>query len=178
MIALLGSIAILLLTCAVIVLFAMMGEVASRLGDSVARPTTTRDLLDANLGKAPTWWPAPIDADSPPSLALILSTSCQVCVKVSRSLAELGPDSLSDQTALVISCPNFDRGWSFAEEFALPNIGGTLVIDDRGEWARNELNIDISPSIVTFEGGTILAAYAFGSLDDLPPLAFAQPARD
>lgn len=156
MLAAFVTLTLLLLTIAVVALFAMMGELAARVGAQGAGTSTgigdwAMEEPDFDDAVEPQWWPEPIESlrDRPYGLVVVLSSSCQSC---SQFLA--GDLAVLQEYAptYVVSCPSKDRADMFLQSHPVLNNYPTYV-DVMGDWAREQLGVDVSPSAVLFAGG-------------------------
>lgn len=160
-----------LLTVAIVALFAMMGELASKVeafrGGSYPEMTDWADSLDGiSFDGAPTWWPEPLAylKDAPYGVVVVLSSSCRSCSYFADG--ELGQlDPLNP--AFVLSCPSADRGRAFLEHHSNLASQTALFIDDGGNWSREQLGLDVSPSAVLVERGEPIAAFTMSSPKEL-----------
>jgi hypothetical protein len=174
------GVALLVLSGAVVLLFAMFGELASRVGDPEenGRWTGTRSLDEAHLGAEPSRWPEELSAvgAAPEGLLLVLSPTCGSCQEVARQLVTEGGPSRVRPFALAVSCSAAEVGRAFIEEQSLERY--PYFIDATGEWVRTELGVHSSPVGLFFAGGRLVAAHVFGDVNALNALAesvFAQP---
>jgi hypothetical protein len=174
------GVALLVLAGAVVLLFAMFGELASRVGEPEenGRWTGTRPLEEARLGAQPSRWPPELSAvgNAPQGLLLVLSPSCGSCQEVARQLVLEGGPSPARPFALAVSCSAGEVGRNFIEEQSLEPY--PHFIDEAGEWVRTELDVHSSPVGLFFADGRLVAAHVFGDVNALNALAesiFAQP---
>jgi hypothetical protein len=162
------SVALLLLTAAVVLLYAMMGELASRLpstGGNGAKQVTP--LKDYRSGTYVSDLPGGLSAlsdQSKPTL-LVLSPICGSCAKVAAELSTINPETLGIPLGLVISSGSAET----AEEFVATHEVGRFphLIDEGGIWVRDNFGVNISPSALLFEKGVLTSAYTFGTFDAL-----------
>lgn len=160
-----------LLTAAIIALFAMMGELASKVeafrSGSYPEMTDWADSLEGiSFDGAPTWWPGPLAflRDAPYGVVVVLSSSCRSCSYFADG--ELGQlESLNP--AFVLSCPSADRGQAFLERHPNLTSQSALFIDDGGNWSRDQLGLDVSPSAVLVVRGEPVAAFTMSSPKEL-----------
>jgi hypothetical protein len=159
MVALLCAV-LLLLTVAVIALFAMMGELNARVA---AAP-----LSDAHAGNPDPWasarefradppayWPKELGFRSATELIVVLSTACQTC---SAFLTGRLDDLHFANPSFVISTASADRAAIFRDSH--PVLGEYKVfVDVMGEWAREQLHVDTSPTALLFRDGVPVAAF-------------------
>jgi hypothetical protein len=165
MLELLLGVGLLALAACMVVLFAMVGELASRLPTAGEGPWV-RPIEDARIGHAPASWPQGLlpefPADDEREVLLVLSTVCESCRAVA---AELSSHRSADRKGLglVLSTGNRENGEAFLQEF---NLGSFRhAIDEGGGWTTTELGVRISPAGVLVENGVIARAFTFSDLD-------------
>jgi hypothetical protein len=154
------ALALLLLTAAVVYLFAMMGVLASRIGlgpeADWLRPVEgwRDDVTTAD-------WPGELAAlaDKPASALLVLSPICNTCNQIAQSLAASTPRS---PVGLVIS----SNGRGSGQEFITKHRVGSFphFIDDQGAWTTATVGVNGSPTALLFHGGKITGAYTFSNV--------------
>jgi hypothetical protein len=178
------GVALLVLAGAVVLLFAMFGELASRVGEPEqgGRWKGTRPLEEARLGAEPSGWPAALAVvgAAPEGLLLVLSPSCGSCQEVAKQLMTEGGPGRARPFALEVSCNGIEAGRGFIEQYSLEQYPHFL--DDAGEWVRTELDVQSSPVGLFFADGRLVAAHVFGDVNALSALADsvfaeAQPQR-
>ncbi|MEU8264996.1 hypothetical protein AB0C02_30835 [Micromonospora sp. NPDC048999] len=166
------ALAVFVLAVAVIGLFAMMGELGSRVpaSDTDAVPSRLDPIDQARLGGEVDSWPTGLahlrDADH--GLLVVLSTLCTSCGRIASGAT--GPLSMpTPAAAILVSCPQEAAGAAFVD-------GNPMVrdhphaLDIGGEWLIRNFNVDISPSVLVFERGRLRSAFTFGSVDALKHL--------
>lgn len=160
--------ALLLLAGAIVVLFAMLGELASRVPDPGRRDRTVLPLEGARVGHTPATWPdelSAIAATTERTVVLVLSTVCATCEDVARQLAaDIGRDDVDD-LALVVSCEQSPTGEEFLARHGLQRL--PAYIDPGGHWAKSELGVAVSPTAVVLRGRQLAAALVFQDLTAL-----------
>ena len=115
----------LLLAAAVVVLFAMLGELYARVEPGAGRDaaSSVRLLTDVPVGRGPLTWPAELaevrDADL--GAVLVLSTACASCTRVAGHLAG-GADLGAIPVAIVVSTVNFGGSTPFSSRSFRPSI--------------------------------------------------------
>jgi hypothetical protein len=156
------ALVLLLLAAAVVLLFAMMGELSSRLpgpeGAATGRlaPVTGyRD--DVTTGD----WPAELAplSHEPSTALLVLSPICTTCGKVAASLTS---QILDPPVGLVISSHGRASGEEFIARHTLQAI--PHFIDDGGAWASSTVGVNQSPTALLFSDGKITGAYSFSDV--------------
>jgi hypothetical protein len=164
------GIVILLLAGGVVLLFAMFGELASRLPDQQGgeRSQDVWALESGNIGAAPATWPASIESHvTAPDhrMLFVLSTACAPCKGIAAQLSdEISAGSMPD-VALVISTANHDNGEAFVKQYQLDAL--PHHIDEGGNWVRTEFGVDTSPSALTIHDGRLESVVAFQDINAL-----------
>lgn len=157
---------LLVLAVAVVVLFAMLGELASRVPDrgAASRTRAVAPLDKARLGRAPGRWPDGLAgcADGEPSVLLVLSTACSACADVATQLAEGSSYGSGERLAVLVSCPNRDAGEEFVARHGLGRFRHHL--DEGGEWVSEEFDVRQSPVALVFHGGRLMSAFQFADV--------------
>jgi hypothetical protein len=170
------GVAVFVLAAAVVGLFAMMGELASRLPDE-DRPagpdgpgTGAGDrraerrlwpVPEARLGAEPAEWPAELAAVREAELAhvVVFGSTCVTCGQIANG--ETGSlDVLPPPLALVVACPGPEDGAEFLAKH--PMVAGyPHVIDVGGTWLASNFEVGISPSVLVFARGRLESAHTF-----------------
>lgn len=161
------GVALLVLAAAIVVLFAMFGELASRVPDPASahqRDTRVEPLEDAHLGRAVGVWPTGMP-DSDDATLLVLSTSCESCRDVATQLSSNPGHSEWEGVGLIISTGGRQTGESFIADFALQ--GFPHFVDEGGDWSREELGVQQSPTAVVVRSGLLASAYVFNDVSSL-----------
>jgi hypothetical protein len=188
------SVAVFLLTVAVIGLFAMMGELSSRLPDPgplsgpdgpgrPVRPSTVdgmdvvphpHPVPEARLGAGPAEWPPELAAvrDAERAHVVVFGSTCVTCQRIAGG--ETGPlDALTPPLAVVVSCPLPKDGTEFLRRHPMVTDYPHLI-DVGGSWLQANFDMNTSPSVLVFEHGKLRSAYTFTSaqvLSQLPATA-------
>lgn len=161
------AIALLVLSAAVVLLFAMLGELASRLEGSPESVDRIHPVTAVISGTRPSHWIAPFDID-PPDFLVTFSTSCGTCTAMARQseqlLTTLNSDHGPGRGGLVVSCPYREVGEEFVAKYGLVGDGSRVAIDEDGKWLLSEFGLDLSPSIILFDSGAVRTAYGFTSI--------------
>ncbi|MQA86077.1 MAG: hypothetical protein GEV03_15965 [Streptosporangiales bacterium] len=163
MIVLLSAVS-LVLAIAIVVLFAMMGELASRIPEPGPRRTWMEPIKDVQLGRIPESWPPEL-AQVPErdhSVVLVLSTVCSSC---RAHGAELENHTDWAEAALVVSTPVAANAEAFVAEFGLGSF--PHYVDEGGDWVRAEFEVASSPVALVLRSGRLVGAYSFSDLDTL-----------
>jgi hypothetical protein len=181
------GVAVFVLAAAVIGLFAMMGELASRQPDRIdaspdrPSPTHLHQVAEARLGAAPPRWPdelAPVrDADL--AHVVVFGSTCASCERIASG--ETGPlTALPAPLAVVVSCPRAEDGAAFLARHPMVADHPHLV-DVGGAWLIRNFEVGISPSVLVFTRGRLRSAHTFtaaAALSHLPGPDDHEEARD
>lgn len=153
----------LLLAGAIVVLFAMLGELASRMGTGAEVDTYIEPLTGVPLGHRPAEWPEGLSAlgTAEESVALVLSTACNSCRIVAEQL-RARPELAEGTLAVIVSTADAARAEQFTAEHALGRL--PRYIDVGGDWVTAEFGVRTSPSALMFRHGRLAAAYVFTDL--------------
>ncbi|MBE1492783.1 hypothetical protein [Plantactinospora soyae] len=158
------SIVVLILAGAIVMVFAMLGELSSRVPASNEESLRRIEAIDtARTGHSPSHWPAELAhvAEQEYSLVLILSSTCVSCEKIAGQVSKMldrGPANLG----LVVACPARERGEHFAATHGIDR--GTLYIDEDGAWTKGEFSVETSPAALLFRNGRLQSALLFWDL--------------
>jgi hypothetical protein len=170
---------ILILAAAIVLLFAMLGELNSRLptdqgGAAAQRDSAIFPLDEARLGVEPATWPSelpPIDGADPRTV-LVLSTACSTCQDVAHQLDdELGRGEGGDM-AVVLSTADRRRAEDFVRRYRLDRL--PVYVDEGGAWVGEELGVRMSPTALVMASGRLESALIFQDVSALRA-AVAQP---
>ncbi|MFC0503432.1 hypothetical protein [Micromonospora costi] len=150
--------ALLVLAGAVVVLFAMLGQLSERSGVTPAQGSGVRLLEEARVGRAPDAWPAALAAfaDGPLRIVLVLSTACNSCRTVAGQLAER--TDVAD-VAVVVSTADAPVGAEFVAANGLTRL--PHHVDESGAWVSSQFGISVSPAALVFRDGVLISALAF-----------------
>jgi len=178
MLTALAALFMIILAVAVVALFAMMGELVTRVDSISAHNISSQRgvedwatvLEEFTAKSAPTSWPSELQSvrNLPSKLVIVVSTSCRSCAHFLDGNLDI-LDGLSP--ALVVSCPSKDRADSFLKKHPVGNNGWPVYRDVMGQWSRDELGIDVSPSAVLFRDGEPLTAFTMTSAQSLAEAA-------
>ncbi|MGI5148585.1 hypothetical protein ACQEVC_19765 [Plantactinospora sp. CA-294935] len=163
---------LLVLAAGMVVLFAMVGELASRVGDPASRSRSAEVLLldQARAGHVPAGWPdrlAPLGA-ADRGILLVLSTVCNTCRQLAPEVAALADTGGVDGRPLlgvVVTCGNADSGAEFVATYGLDRLAHH--VDVAGDWVQGEFDIHTSPAALLLAAGRVRAALLF---DDIAAL--------
>lgn len=159
--------ALLVLTIGMVALFAMFGELSSRVGEGPqARSTEIVPLENVNLGHAPETWPAGLRGDrGGRSVLLVLSTACAACKAIAEQLRDDPGYAGWNEMAIVISTAHPVAGQDFVDRYGLGRF--PYHIDAGGIWLTGEFGVQFSPCALVFNDGQLLAAYIFDDIGAL-----------
>lgn len=164
--------ALLILACAVGLLFAMCAELASRSGGNAAEVEPPRYVRP--LGRSSVYlretaaWPAELAAlrGNDDFLLLVLSTSCATCNTI---VEQLGRDDWVDRSAgqlgVVLSTPDRELAEDYVNKYGLAAL--PLYIDVNGDWSEAALGLSLSPAGLIFHHGDLDETYVFNHIDPL-----------
>ena len=168
---------ILVLAAAIVLLFAMLGELNSRLPTDQGAAQRSSDVFpleDAALGVQPATWPAelpPIDSADPRTV-LVLSTACSTCQDVAQQLdGELSRGEGKD-LSVVLSTGDRERADDFVQRYGLDRL--PVYVDEGGDWVGEELGVRMSPTALVMSSGRLESALIFQDVSALRA-AVAQP---
>jgi hypothetical protein len=181
------GVAVFVLAIAVVGLFAMMGELSSRVPETDAPPDprrivhpSTLDITpepiaipEARLETAPAVWPAELAVvrDAPVAHVLVFGSTCVTCGRIANG--ETGPlDVLPPPLAVVVSCPLPKDGTEFLAKHPMVTDYPHLI-DDGGTWLTSNFEVGISPSVLVFERGRLRSAHTFVAANALSHLPAA-----
>jgi hypothetical protein len=155
---------LLVLAGAVVLLFAMFGELASRVGTQTEsiRNDRVEPLENAALGAVPDNWPAELAeaAHAEHALLIVVSSSCRNCADV---MSQLSADAATRADVFVlVSCPTARAGQEFVA--AYETSGLRYHIDEYGSWVGTEFNIHVSPVGLILRNGRLDSALMFTSV--------------
>lgn len=162
----LGAVALLVLTAAVVLLFAMVGELASRVPAADGDDGYANDYSDFIPGAAVSRWPGTLAglAGRRSVTVLVLSSICTTCNEVAGELASYRAEKLAG-IGVVVSCALLPAGEEFVQQHAIDHL--PHYIDDGGAWVRDSFGVNKSPVALRFEDGVLVEAYQFNRLKPL-----------
>lgn len=142
-------------------LFAMMGELAARVGSQDRHSTLTDTRLtpieSVQLGVRPVWWPAEIGhiPAQRHAAVLVLSNVCQSCLHIAEEPAD-SDLRRAPWIGIAISCGSMEAGKEFIEQTGLGE--DRLYLDELGDWTQANFAVTVSPALLQFESGSLIAA--------------------
>jgi hypothetical protein len=175
-------VAVALLALAVCVLFAMVGELATRvLKPEEIRPIElpeAQPIEKVKPGVRVASVPGPLlgrpgEIAAPEDFGIVvLTTVCTSCGSFARELSR-SPKAAKLPTPLyvLISAPNREKAHEFAAETgvdALANI--TVLYDELGQWCHSGLGLNVAPSFLRVSEGQVRGAWQLQSFRDIPVL--------
>jgi hypothetical protein len=159
------SLGFLVLAAAVVVLFAMLGELTARLPTLGVqyRDPAVQEVSGARLGEGPEAWPPQLAravGGDDPALVLVLSSACRSCEDVGVQLGELRRDGPVDRLAVVVSCGHRAAGEDFVDRHRLAEQW-PCFIDEEGVWVRSVFGVQSSPTALVLREGQLVSALVF-----------------
>src|SRR5574340_91912 len=151
--------ALLVLAGAVVLLFAMLGELTARLPylSLGYRDPFVKPLEEARLGATPTVWPEQLEgvADGgQASVLIVLSTSCVSCDNVAIQLQQRTRSGSMAGRAVVVSCRDARTGENFVRRHSLDQL--SYYIDERGDWLETSFGVRTSPTALVLREGVLV----------------------
>lgn len=148
----------LILAGAVVLLFAMMGELASRIPEAEPDRPWMRKNEDVRAGRLPDSWPPELAGtrEHADAVLVVLSTVCNSCRAIAGQLAD---HTDWHEAAVVISTPAAADGHDFVAEFGLESF--PRFIDEGGDWVRTQFGVQSSPTAVALRSGRSAGGYSF-----------------
>jgi hypothetical protein len=158
--------ALLVLAIAILVLFAMLGQLAAGAADprQPYRDRTLRPMDSPRAGQAPSTWPAALRGLEDNCVLLVLSTVCTSCADVAGQLREGGYLDW-DELGIVISTGGTLRGTDWVNQNGLSPF--RHYIDDGGQWVGADFGLRTSPAALIIRGGRLAAAYVFHDVESM-----------
>jgi hypothetical protein len=162
-----AAVALLFLTAAVVLLFAMMGELASRIPETDDGTGQVTPLAEYRRGASSENWPAGLAdlANRHRAALLVLSPICTTCNKVAAELSGYRADERTVPLGLIVSCGTRAAGEEFVGRYSLGDV--PHLIDEGGSWVTGDFGVNMSPSALVFEEGVLIEAYTFGKVEAL-----------
>jgi hypothetical protein len=167
--------ALLVLAAAIVVLFAMMGELSSRVPEPGAarRDASVRPVENAKIGHTPGVWPAGLP-DPLNAVILVLSTACGACEEIARQLSADPAHADWPEVALVVSTAGRRTGENFLAAHGLERF--PHYIDEGGEWTSGEFDVRLSPTALVLRSGRLASAHVFNDVASLrDAIAVSEP---
>lgn len=159
-----------LLTVAVAVLFAMMGELTNRTSQAFpgavgAAPVQLLD--DAPIGKVIQGLPPSFESGRG-GIVLVFSTTCHACEELAPEAARFFNASPGSLIGVLVSCGTEGSGSVFVSGHDLEAL--PVHLDVGGAVATRVLGVSVSPAAVAVsESGVVMSAVAFSSYASLTP---------
>jgi hypothetical protein len=160
-----GVLALLLLTAAVVVLFAMVGELSTRIPEAV-EDSTVAPFTEFIAGASVSEWPGALGGLSHRRSAtvLVLSSICVTCNKVADELSNYRSEKLAD-IGVVVSCALTPVGEEFVGQHSIGHL--PHLVDAGGRWVSENFGVKTSPTALRFQDGVLVEAYSFSKLEPL-----------
>lgn len=146
----------------------MQHRVESRFGPEASK--WTRVLDGARIGARPASRPSGRTWDDGVGAVVVLSTVCASCKRLALTHATWWPFLANRGALIALSGPTEEVCARFLADTGLSTTHqaqGSLEIDPRGEWLRTEMGVETSPSLLRFDAGALVGAWAFSSADGL-----------
>jgi hypothetical protein len=161
------SLALLAFTAALVLLYAMVGELAARVPQSAhdgGDGDFVTPLADHRPGAAPRSWPAGLAAlrHEERAVLLVLSPACSSCNRVARELSAMDAAEFGLPLGVVVSCVDQRAGEEFTARHGLHRL--PTVVDERGRWVTGSFGVRTSPAALVISRGVAAEAYVFGGL--------------
>lgn len=160
------ALVLLVLAGAIVVLFAMLGELAARVGVTDENDSVT-PLEEAHIGSVPEYWPGelmPLVEGGDGSVRIVvLSTACGSCESVARQLVEARENEEALQAGVVVSCGDRRVGEDFVRRHELERLA--TFIDVGGDWVSGSFGVRTSPTGLVIRDGRLESAMVFTALN-------------
>ncbi|HET6633746.1 MAG TPA: hypothetical protein VFH77_01825 [Streptomyces sp.] len=161
------SLALLVFTAALVLLYAMVGELASRVPRAAqedGRADFVTPLTELDPGTVPADWPGQLAAlqGEERAVLLVLSPSCSSCNRVAGELATMGEGEFGLPLGVVVSSGDRRTGEEFAARHGLHRL--PCLVDERGAWVTGSFGVRTSPAALVITRGVAAEAYVFGGL--------------
>ncbi|TAN32069.1 hypothetical protein EPN29_10115 [bacterium] len=171
MIDLLFAFVLLFMAAAIVVLFAMLGELASRIPQPARLHSgpSIKPVEGARIGHVASWWPTQLAylKEARDGVLLVLSSACASCEEIGVQFRKSEDPRISG-FGILMSCGNIESGHDFIARHGLSKASS--YIDKGGEWVRGEFNVMMSPVALFFREGRLQTALVFDDLDALHKL--------
>ncbi len=162
------SVVTLLLVIAVIGLFAMMGELSARTEDPTSEAGRIEQIDSSRAGAQIDSWPANLShLREGDATFLVFSSTCASCTRILSG--ETGPLPSGQRTGMIVVSASESQGRKFISQYDLA-AQFPLFVDYEGQWTRENLGIESSPSIVTVKNGRVESAAVFTAASALQSL--------
>jgi len=157
-----------LLTLAVVILFAMLGELNARIAQAPAgqagRPDSVQPLPEAKLGATVIEFPDGLAR--PPGVLLVFSTTCGACQELAPQARGFFAAAGVDLVGIVVSCGSAESGREFVARYGLVDVPG--YVDVSGRFSMAALGVGMSPAAVALSPeGAVRSAVVFSSFNAL-----------
>lgn len=160
--------ALLVLAIGMVVLFAMLGELSSRVTqtETPARNTEIVPMDNVRLGHIAEAWPDELPA-VPDGLStlLVLASTCTSCEDIAAQLREDPGHVQWSRTGIVLSTASRLVGQDFISSYGLGKF--PHYVDEGGKWVSGEFGVQSSPAALVLEDGQLVAAYIFHDVNAL-----------
>jgi hypothetical protein len=158
-----------LLTIAVTVLFAMMGELANRTSDGASGSVGSGPavpLEEARAGERAVGLPSAFRPGA--GVVVVFSTSCRACGLLAPQAPEFFRDYPVHLIGVLVTTGDAASGHDFVAKHGLAAL--PVQVDPQGRTSKQVLGISSSPAAVAVnDAGVIVSAVAFTSYSSLTP---------
>lgn len=158
------GVALLVLAAAVVVVFAMLAELASRVSADDGPDETVLPVEGAVLGRYPGSWPAGLPS-AQRSVVVVLSTICRSCAGVAAQLSDDVTYAQWEEFGVLIVATGGVGADEFIERYRLRRF--RHHVDENGVWISGEFGVRTSPVALVFRAGRLESAYTFSNLTAL-----------
>lgn len=173
-----------LLAVAVCVLYAMVGELASRVlrPDELRRPVQaleTKPIDGISLGAAVPAVPAVLGSPDDRQVAaptdfglVVLTTICTSCRAFASAFGR-SPTArrLPEPLFVLVSAPTPADAQRFAVETGLRDVPDlTVLFDELGRWCHRSIGLNVAPSFIRVVDGRIAGAWSISTFTDVVTL--------
>lgn len=156
------ALAVLVLAIAVVILFAMLGQLAGRVPEPEQRVPFLKSLPEIPLGGVPGEWPPGLPGRQECTL-IVLSTICRSCADIAQQLsAEPGYADRPDVGLVIATGARAGGGEEFVERHSLQRF--RYFIDEHGDWVSAQFDLRFSPAALVLRGGRLESAYSFNDV--------------
>lgn len=153
------SVILLVAVCAIVVLFAMVGELASRLESSVTKASVLSAKPDLYVGASPVRWPEDLGliGSASASVLVVLSTICASCEIVANRIGQMVLTYDGAFIGVALSTGDAERARQFRIEHGLDTF--PCYTDVNGDWVRTSFNVRSSPTLLVFNRGILSGGF-------------------
>jgi hypothetical protein len=169
------SVALLVLSASMVIGFAMIGEVSSRI-PLAAQNDAFYAIDDCPVGAERSAWIESTFGSNVVSDILVMSSSCSSCSMLLDDAPDLS-EILGGGLAILLSCPTYEQGAAYADQRLSYFPDNRVVIDVGGARSIEHLRVNSSPALVRFDSGLISGAWEFATIPGLRSLVESNPRK-